>query len=518
MMSQGLAAQSEKQPQIPAQNAADRVLCVDLDGTLIASDSMQEASLLLIKSNPLNVLRLASWWTHGRPYLKEQLFAHAMPNAALLPYRADILEFLREQKRLGRKLVLATGSDQRMARAVADHLGIFDDVIATDGHTNLTRHNKLAELEKRYGPRGFDYMGNSSADLCLWEACGEAYVVDAPGHVLRKAHLNRKPAQVFHYPGGAMAAVRALRPHQWVKNFLIFVPLLLAHRMGDIRMLAMAIIAFCAMCMAASSVYLLNDLLDLESDRRHPTKRRRPLPSGELMPAEGMLLHGLLLIGGIGLSVALLPAGFTAILLIYLVLTLVYSMWIKRLLLVDVITLAVLYTLRIVAGAAAVSVPLTMWLLAFSLFFFVSLAFAKRYSELLDLEAAGGFEAHGRSYTLNDLRIIESVGPASGYMSVLVFCLYLDSAVVQSLYVRSELLWLATPILLYWITRIWFLARRRALHQDPIVFAIKDRVSYFAGLALVAIVLLASLTFHGRWVRWPLPDRNSAPLKSDVTK
>ncbi len=517
-MSQRLAAQSEKHPHIPAQNAADRVLCVDLDGTLIATDSMQEAVLLLIKSSPLNILRLLSWWTRGRPYLKEQLFAHATPNAALLPYRTDILEFLHEQKRLGRKLVLATGSDQRMARAVADHLGIFDDVIATDGHTNLTRHNKLAELEKRYGPRGFDYMGNSSADLCLWEACGEAYVVDAPGHVLRKAHLNRTPARVFHYPGGAMAAVRALRPHQWVKNFLIFVPLLLAHRMGDIRMLAMAIIAFCAMCMAASSVYLLNDLLDLESDRRHPTKRRRPLPSGELMPAEGMLLHGLLLIGGVGLSVVMLPGGFTAILLIYLVLTLVYSMWIKRLLLVDVITLAVLYTLRIVAGAAAVSVPLTMWLLAFSLFFFVSLAFAKRYSELLDLEAAGGFEAHGRSYTLNDLRIIESVGPASGYMSVLVFCLYLDSAVVQSLYIRSELLWLATPILLYWITRIWFLARRRALHQDPIVFAIKDRISYLAGLALGAMVLLGPLTFRGLWGGCPLPDRNSVPLKSNVAK
>ena len=510
-MPQSVSVQPDPSLSQDAQVAdCAKPLVVDLDGTLLASDSMQEAILLLARSKPLDLVSMPFWLAAGRAFFKDKLFSRAMPEPAILPYRPDVLEFLRQQKQTGRRLILATGSDRRMADAVARHLGIFDEVLASDGRTNLTRQYKLAELETRFGKRGFDYMGNSAADLCLWEAAGQAYVVSAPPGVLRRARAVCTPARVFAYPGAAVSMLRALRPHQWVKNLLLFVPLLLAHRVSDPHRSIAAIIALFAMSLCASSVYILNDLLDLESDRRHPNKRNRPFAAGKLMPATGLLLMSASLAAGLALSAALLPGGFTFLLLVYFAATFTYSFWIKRLLLIDVIMLAVLYTLRIIAGAAAVQVPLTMWLLAFSLFFFVSLAFAKRYAELLDLQTAGGVEIHGRGYTINDLRIIESVGPASGYLSVMLFCLYLDSDHVRAMYIRHELLWLATPIFLYWITRIWFLARRRALHQDPILFAIRDWVSYAAGLLLIVIVLAASVTFHGRWGRWPLPPRERA--------
>jgi 4-hydroxybenzoate polyprenyltransferase len=297
----------------------------------------------------------------------------------------------------------------------------------------------------------------------------------------------------------APAIVRAMRPHQWVKNLLLLVPLVLSHQASNPAKLWAAGIALASFCLCASGIYIINDLTDLESDRQHPTKRRRPFAAGELTKATGLAMSAALLVSSFSLSL-LLPWTFVGLLAVYLVLTVAYSLWLKRKMLVDVILLAVLYTHRIIAGGAATQVLVTMWLLAFAMFFFLSLAFVKRYSELLQVEEVGGEALSGRGYRVSDLRIIESVGPASGYLAVLVFCNYLSSDMVLRLYSRPQVLWCVAPVLLYWITRMWFIARRRMMHDDPIVFAVRDRVSLLAG-ALVVLILLAG------WLpdlhRWP---------------
>lgn len=300
-------------------------------------------------------------------------------------------------------------------------------------------------------------------------------------------------------PARPPSFVMALRPHQWVKNLLILLPLVLAHQVTNFPKLAAGILAFWSASFCASSVYILNDLMDLESDRRHPTKRLRPLAAGTLSISAGLILAAAMLLGAFAIALVL-PWKFQALLAIYFVLSTAYSLWLKRRLLVDVMALAALYTFRIIAGAEAVNVPLTMWLLAFSMFFFLSLAFVKRYSELIQVEDAGGEKISGRGYRVSDLRIIESVGPASGYLSVLVFCNYLDSQLVRILYPRPHVLWLVAPLLLYWITRVWFVARRRLMHDDPIIYAIRDPVSQLTGV-LAAIVVLTAWLPMPRW--WP---------------
>ncbi|MDB5304430.1 MAG: Decaprenyl-phosphate phosphoribosyltransferase [Phycisphaerales bacterium] len=484
-------------PGAPAVADVDVPLCVDLDGTLIATDSLWEALLLLAKARPLDLAQTPFWASRGKAHFKQQVAERVKVDVALLPYRQDVLEFLREQKQSGRRLVLATASHRSVARAVADHLGIFDEVVASD-EDNLLGEAKLAELEKRFGAGRFDYVGDSASDVCLWKSARRAYLV-APGRkVLRKATAVCTPHRVFQRPDLGKAIFKAIRPHQWVKNLLLLVPLILAHRLGQGQKVFAAAYAFLAFSLCASAIYILNDLLDLEADRRHPTKRRRPFAAGKLSVQTGMALSIGLLACAFGLSL-LLPWQFRGLLAVYLVLTTAYSFWLKRKLLVDVILLSVLYTHRIISGAAAVDVPLTMWLLAFSMFFFLSLAFAKRYSELIQVEDSGEAHIKGRGYEVRDLRVIESVGPTSGYLAVLVFCNYLDSPVVHDLYPggRHMLLWLVAPVLLYWITRVWFIARRRQLHDDPIVFAIRDRRSHICGVIAGLIVLVASM--HWKW-------------------
>lgn len=479
-----------------AEPAATVPLCVDLDGTLIATDSSWEAALLLAKQRPLDLLRFPFWIAKGRAHLKSEMFARVMPDASLLPYRQDVVEMLRAEKSSGRRLILATGSDQRMAAAVCEHLGLFDEYVASDGVTNMTRQNKLAELQRRSGGAGFDYAGNSAADLCLWREARQAYVVDASDVVMRQARQLCSLQRVFDYPGtGARQILQALRPHQWLKNLLIFIPLILAHQLHHRTKIEAVTIAFLAFSFSASALYIINDLLDLESDRKHPTKRNRPFAAGKAHIPAGLATAVGMLIAAVGISL-LVPRPFLRDLLIYVGVTAAYSFWLKRKLLVDVIVLAGLYTLRIIAGAAAADVELTMWLLAFSMFFFLSLAFAKRYAELLDVQGAGDEAAAGRGYLVTDLRIIESVGPASGYLAVMVFCNYLESSKVVQLYHRPHFLWLVAPILLYWITRIWFVARRGGLDQDPILFAIRDRRSYACGILAAIIVVMATMGWH----------------------
>ncbi len=319
----------------------------------------------------------------------------------MLPYRKDVIEFIRAEKEAGRRIVLATASHYRVAEAVAGHVGLFDEVIASGNGANYKGKAKLAELERRYGRGNFDYVGDAAADLSIWQAARRAYVVSASGRVLAKAKAVCTPYQVFPVTGTRKALFKALRPHQWVKNFLLFIPLVLAHQVQDIHKVLAAVVAFCSFSFCASAIYIINDLLDLESDRKHPTKCRRPFASGKLSAATGLMLAGGLLVVAFALTAAVTSA-FAGWLFVYLGLTTAYSFWLKRKLLVDVILLAGLYTQRIIAGAAAVEVPLTMWILAFSMFFFLSLAFAKRYSELIQVEEAGEHHISGRGYQVRN--------------------------------------------------------------------------------------------------------------------
>lgn len=469
-------------------------LCVDLDGTLVKTDLLLESAIALLKANPLYLFLFPVWLLQGKAHLKRQIAERARLNAECLPYHAEFLAFLREQHRTGRRLVLASASDERLAMQVARHLGLFGEVIASDGVNNLSGQRKCEALRTRFGAAGFAYAGNGKVDLPVWAGAGGCVVVNASPRLAARASRTAPPLRVFARDAGAGARVRAfleaIRVHQWVKNLLVFVPLLTAHQLADVVVLSSAALAFVAFSLCSSSVYLLNDLLDLEADRQHPTKRNRPFASGELSLLTGMVAIPLLLLASIGLAL-LLPADFLLALLAYFALTLAYSFHLKQVVLLDVVVLAILYTTRIIAGAVAIAVPVSPWLLAFSMFLFLSLALVKRFAELRALRVANKQNAKGRGYSAGDLEQLASLGAASGYVSVMVLALYINSHEVTVLYKNPAALWLICPVILYWVSRVWLLAHRGQMHQDPIVFAIKDRGSYAVAAFIGAAMLLA---------------------------
>ena len=290
-----------------------------------------------------------------------------------------------------------------------------------------------------------------------------------------------------------LRALKALRPHQWVKNSLVFAPALLAHDVANPSRLADTAIAFACFCAVASGTYLVNDMLDVEADRKHPRKRHRPFAAGTLKTSTGIVMATLLVCGGFAASSQLLPGLFTAMLGIYFGLTTLYSIFLKEQLFLDVLLLAALYTLRVLAGGVAAAVPISPWLLAFSVFFFLSLAFVKRYVELLGAQATDSGDLARRAYRVDDLGLVETMGISSGYISVLVLGLYISSEDVTRLYASPALLWLVTPVMLYWVSRVWFLARRGSLHDDPVLFAATDPRSYICGVLIVAIGAISAL-------------------------
>ena len=465
-----------------------RVLCVDLDGTLLRSDILVEAAFELVRRNALYLMLLPFWLLHGKARLKSEIAARVEIDPRTLPYNEEFLTHLRTEKASGRTLILATAAHERFAARIARHLNLFDAVIATNAEINLSGRRKSERLVEEYGPGNFDYAGNSRADLPVWQEAGEAIIVNPEPGVARAAAGVADIAHSFDdRTGGVATYVKALRLHQWLKNTLIFVPLVLAHKLGDAELLVQAGIAFFAFGLCASSVYLLNDMLDLQSDRRHPTKKLRPFAAGRLPIIHGIIAVPLLLSGAMALTV-FLPWQFTMALGAYYLATLVYSLYLKRVVLVDVLTLAGLFTSRVIAGGAAVSVPVSFWLLAFSMFIFLSLALVKRYVELTTVAGSSGGHADGRGYRAVDLETLAHFGIASGYMAVLVLALYVDSSAVTLLYTQPQIIWFLCPIVFFLISRIWLLARREELHDDPIVFAIQDRRSQIA-VALGAVLL-----------------------------
>jgi len=397
-----------------------------------------------------------------------------------------VLDFLQSEKNKGRSLILATAAHSTIAIAVASHLKLFDSVIASDVNTNMKGITKRDVLNQKFGI--YDYIGDSKADLPILQAAKTAYLV-ATSRSLQTL-LQYPPEQIFTVPkSGWLIWIKALRPHQWVKNLLIFLPLLLSHQLFNLAKFEDALLTFVAFCCVASSGYIINDLLDLSADRVHPSKKNRPFASGQIPIQYGLPLFVLLVSLGFLVSLLGLSTDITGMLTIYLLLTLSYSFYFKQKVIVDVLILAGVYTHRILTGCIVVTVPFSSWLLAFSMFIFMSLAFLKRYTELLQLIDQNRIK--NRSYEIGDIEMIASMGPTSGYLAVLVFALYINSEVITILYSSPFILWLICPLLLYWITRVWFLAHRKQMLDDPVQFALTDNISWFIMSWVIIFTLLA---------------------------
>jgi 4-hydroxybenzoate polyprenyltransferase/phosphoserine phosphatase len=465
-------------------------LCVDLDGTLIRSDVLLESLLALVKRNPLYLFAAIFWLLQGKAVLKARIAARVSLNPASLPYDTRLLAWLTAQRQSGRELWLCTATNEKFAASVAAYVGLFDGVIASDSQTNLVGRRKAERLIERFGDLNFDYCGNEHRDLDIWRHARAAIVVNGGPALEREVRSQSQIEQIFPREGSRdRSLLRAVRPHQWAKNVLVFIPLLAAHRLADPAALVSGLLAFVAFCLCASSVYVLNDMLDLEADRSHPRKSRRPFASGDLPLAAGFVLFPLLLAAG-ALLAAFLPEKFQLSLAAYYAVTVSYSFFLKRFLLLDAVALAGLYTLRIIGGAAAATVALSFWLLLFSVFLFLSLAFVKRYAELDALRRRQRLQALGRGYRVEDLAVLQSFGTASGYLSVLVLALYINSPDIQALYHRPKIIWMLCVLMLYWISRVWMTAHRGGMHDDPVVYALRDRVSLGIGvLAAIAVAL-----------------------------
>lgn len=458
-------------------------LYVDLDGTLMKSDALIESVFALLRSNPLMLFVLPLWLIKGRAGFKREIAHRVDIDTANLPWTPDFLEYLRDCRARGRRLVLITASDQKYADSVASHLDLFDDAIGSDGVNNLSGRRKLERMRDDSSGAEFDYAGNSGKDLEIWPLVHGAIVVNALPRVLEKAKAGSNITHVFN-PVVDLAGkvIRAARIHQWLKNLLLFLPLVLSHSVMEGLLFFRALAGFLSFGLCASAVYLINDLLDLENDRRHPTKRTRLLASGALPLDLAAAMIPMLLLASLMIGL-LLPSGFLVVLAVYLIITTAYSMRLKQVVILDVLLLSSLYTTRLLAGGAATRIEVSYWLLLFSLFFFLSLAMLKRYTEISGLEAVSG-----RGYKSGDDRTLHQFGTASGYISVLVLAFYINSEQVRIQYQWPEAIWTLCPVMLYWVARVWLLAQRGEMHEDPVMFAIRDRVSHF--LILLSLVIL----------------------------
>ena len=467
-----------------------RPLCVDLDGTLVKTDTFAQALLLLIRTRPAALLSIPRWAAEGLAAFKQRVAQEIELDPAALPFHSELLDFLKDAHETGRKLILVTASDTSVAQRVADHVGLFSEVIASDGQINLKAERKRDALVALFGEKGFDYAGNSSDDLIVWEAAAGIIAVNPCGSVRRA--LRGKDARFFEdRPAKGKTWLKAIRVSQWLKNSLVFLPMLLAHEWSDPVLFGKAVFAFFAFSFAASAIYVLNDLFDLHADQHHPRKRKRPFAAGDLDLSNAVVAAPLLVLAAFAVA-AWLPAIFIGVLLMYLIITTLYSWRIKQVALLDVMTLAGLYAIRILAGTAAYGVETSPWLIAFSIFIFFSLALVKRYAELHEAtqEHLEKIQARGRGYLPSDLPLLVGFGAGSGCVSVLVLALYINSEKVAQFYKNPEALWLLCPLLLYWIARVWLLAGRGELSDDPLDFAARDPQTWVIG-ALSAIILIA---------------------------
>jgi len=474
-----MTAEIPTSPEASAARETDAVLVVDLDGSLCRTDTLHEGLLGLVARSPGVLLKLPGWFAGGRAAFKARIAATTLVDPATLPMNEDVIAAITAARTEGRRTMLVSAADSRQVTAVAEATELFDEAHgSTEGH-NLKGETKATFLTERFGEKGFDYIGDARADLPVWAAARKAITVGASPALARAAEAANPDTRHISPPRGrGRTMLRAMRPHQWSKNLLLFLPLLAAH---DASRLVPTLVSFAAFCLVASAVYVINDLLDLPADRAHPRKRLRPFASGELTSLQGVGLAAGLLAGGLFAGLLVGKPVFLLLLAVYFAATFAYSLWLKRKLVVDVITLAGLYAVRVLAGGAAASVEISPWMLGFAMFLFLALAAVKRQAELTDQMVTGRANA-GRAYEPEDLPVLRGLALSAGNASVLVLALYISSDAVQMLYNRPEILWLICPILLYWLVRMVMKTHRGLMNDDPIVYAISDTVS----IALIA--------------------------------
>jgi 4-hydroxybenzoate polyprenyltransferase len=467
------------------------VIAVDLDGTVTCTDTLHESALRLLRDNPIAALTVLFSLLKGKAALKAKIADRVNLDAVTLPYNTALIDWLKEERAAGRPIVLCTAADYRIAQAIARYLGCFDEVLASNGISNNAGLNKRAALEARYGHKGYDYVGNSKADIPAWTGARLSILVNATNSTAERVAQVATVSRVFSAPVVTLShGLKMIRIHQWLKNMLLFVPLIAAHQLNDFQSLFTLIIAFVSFGLGASAAYIMNDLIDVESDRRHPRKRYRAFASGAVPIKVGAVIA--LLFAVISLLIGLVVGvAFAVWLISYLLLTCVYSLWLKRFALIDCFTLSILYTARIEAGAAAVELAVSFWLLTFSTFIFFSLALVKRYAELDSISNENTGKIPGRGYYTTDTSVIRSLGVTAGITAVLVFSLYLQSERVLALYAQPELAWVAIPLMLYWTAWIWLNADRGLMHDDPIVFALREKTSLLIAALILVFLILA---------------------------
>ena len=479
--------------QIPASEPLP--LCVDLDGTLVRTDTLFDTFITAARKIS-TLVKIPFWLIQGKAKFKANLAQEAGLDAALLPYNGPLLAYLHEQKSRGRYLVLATAANQSIAHKVNQHLRLFDEIIASDETQNLRGEKKAEALAERFGTRGFDYIGNSRIDLSVWKYASSGILVNVSDHVAKRAE-ELVPIEKRFTDNRLQErdVLKALRPHQWMKNMLVFIPIITAGAFIEPSAILNAVVLFAAFCCTASGIYIVNDLYDLEADRQHPRKCQRPFASGSLSLGLGFILAPILIILGIAFAGALASAWTMPLILCYGLLSITYSVKLKELPLVDVFTLAGLYTLRLFAGGEATGYHVSFWLLAFSGFIFLALAIVKRTSELSSLVMIGRQEATRRGYTTSDINILKMFGISSTFVSSLVVALYIHDQAAKAVYEFPHLLWFIVPLMLLWQCRIWLSTERGYMQDDPIVYAGKDWVSWCIGILVMAVIVMA----HIRW-------------------
>jgi 4-hydroxybenzoate polyprenyltransferase len=464
---------------------------VNLDGALIRTDLVVESLFAYLGANPLRFHSLLAARSGGKARLKLEIARKTPIDPARLPYDDRVLSFIQAARNAGRRTYLASASNERHVRDVADHLDLFDGWFASTEKENLSSHCRAHRLIEAFGENGFDYIGNDRADLDVWPAAKGRIAIDPPRSVAAALKAIDPDATIIaSQERGVRPWMKLLRVHQWAKNALVFVPALAAHRF-DFRSLGDAALAAAAFSFAASSIYIVNDLVDLEADRKYENKRRRTLAAGKVSVRKAMIAAPAVLVFALAVG-SLVSLGFVAVLIAYVALTTAYTFSLKRKMMVDIVALALLYTMRVIGGAAALSVMPSEWILAFSMFIFTSLALIKRYAELATRLDAALPDPTNRNYRKTDLGVIAALAAASGLNAVTVFALYISSDTVRHLYRHPQVLWLICPILVYWLGRALILAERRLMDDDPVEFALKDRNSLvsFAMIGFIAIVAI----------------------------
>lgn len=472
-------------------DANELPLCVDLDGTLVKVDTLQEAAFAAGLADWRTILHLPIWLSHGRAFLKHELAGRWKFDPAHLPYNEALLRHLRSERAKGRKIVLVTAADQEIARKISDHIGLFDEVIASDGVHNLRGSIKAAALRERFGADGFVYAGNDETDGEIWRVAADGIVVNGSPAVKRAARTDHGiTAFIDERANRLWALVKTARPYQWVKNLLVFVPLAASANIGDLSAWRLSTYAFIAFCAVASGIYLLNDMTDLAADRAHPRKSARPFASGALRITDGLTAVPILILGGLGIGYA---SGALLALVAYLVLSLAYTLKLKEMPLVDVFALAGLYTVRLLAGSEASGHIVSLWLLGFSGFLFLSLALIKRVSEARQVAEQGTLIAR-RGYYPEDLTMLQVMGCASSFTSSVILSLYIQSYTAAQIYAEPEALWGIVPLMLFWQCRLWLSAARGYVDDDPIVYSVRDWVSWMVFACVCLLVAVAHIS------------------------